>query len=53
MFITEITKPSHCSLYCQLNLIHTVTAHLYFSIIFPPTPRLLKVLFCTHFYHAY
>ena len=44
MFITEIAKPSYCSISCQLNLIHTVTTYLYFSIILSSTPRLLKVL---------
>jgi hypothetical protein len=53
MFITEIIKFSHSSLSCHLNLMHTVTTYLYFNIILSSAPRLLKVLFCTHFYHAY
>jgi len=45
LFITESTKPSHCSFSCQLNLIHTITAYLYFNIILSSTPRLLKSCF--------
>jgi hypothetical protein len=45
MFITKLTKLSHCSLPCQLNLIHIITAYFYFNIILSPTPRPLKSRF--------